>query len=396
MTQELIGAGENPASIPIPEPLYDAEIYPAMANNQELDILVPTYGKLQLTIDCINSVYSCTSTPFHLIILNADSKEDFGLTDKWMREFQKTHPNMTYCHRFSVWKEGNQFFNLGLKYCRTDYVVTMMNSMTAEPYWEKVALEIMKHDPQVGTIGFKCLFPNGLIESAGIIFNGIMPSDFGRDEPGWRHSESKVEMPCAQWAFAMHRKQALVGNLPEGVFNGHVGWDDIDNCFCVKSKGWKIVYCGQGVGIHKPRATRGNNSVEAFLANQQNAHTFWKRWGMWEKYLEGQKMNVADIIKPETKAILAGCINEYQVLHHLLDVCNKNLSALADEALGQLGVSKEHYLLEMNPTNNTWMLKPKIKPPEEKKAELPPAPPEAKAGDTECKDIKDTVQEVKV
>jgi hypothetical protein len=346
-------------------------------------------------MECVYSLFNNTTTPFHLIILSADRDNDYGLTHKWALEFQKTHQNITYCHRPYDWKEGNQFFNLGLKYCRTEYVATIMNSMTVEPYWEKVALEIMKHDPQVGSIGFKCLFPNGLIESAGIVFNGVMPSDFGRDEPGWRHNESKVEMPCVQWAFALHRKKALVGNLPEDVFNGHVGWDDIDNNMCVKAKGWKVVYCGQGVGIHKPRATRGNNSVEAFIANQQNAQTFYKRWGLWEKYLEGVKMDVKDILKPQTKTILSNCVTEYQVLQNLIKQCSDNLSALSKEALKELGVSPEQYMLEMNPGSNTWGLKPRIQP--ENKGELPPAEVTMTkpAGDTKNEAVKETVSEGK-
>ena len=386
------------------EELYEADIYPATALlsrtlatefKPELDILLPTYGKLPLTIECIYSIYNSTTTPFHLIILNADSKDDYGLTHSWMLEFQKSHPNITYCHRKHNWKEGNQFFNLGLKYCQTEYVATIMNSITVEPYWEKVGLSIMENDDKVGTIGFKCLFPSGLIESAGIVFNGIMPSDFGRDEPGWRHCESKIEMPCAQWAFALHRKKALVGNLPEGVFKGHVGWDDIDNNMCVRSKGWKIVYCGQGVGIHKPRATRGSNSNEAFLNNQYNAHTFYKRWGLWDKYLEGMKMDVKDLLKPETKEVLSNCVAEYQVLNHLLSVCNTNLQSLSHNALEELGVTVEQYMLEMNPPTNLWNLKPRKEGVESPNLNDTKFIPENKL-DGQHDKVEETIEEAKV
>ena len=380
MVTDLTGVGYQ---VPTPtyNPLYETDVYPAtLTGTPLLDILVPTYGKLQLTIDCINSIYGYTASPFHLIILNADCADDFGLTHQWALEFIKSHQNITYCHRKKNWKEGNQFFNLGLTLCKTEYVITCMNSITVRPYWEKPALEVMRNNPLIGTIGFKCLFPNGLIESAGIIFNGIIPSDYGRDDPGYDHNEI-VEMPACQWAFAMHRKQALVGNLPEDVFNGHVGWDDIDNCMCVKAKGWKIFYCGQGVGIHKPRATRGDNSTEAFLKNQQNSHRFWKRWGMWDKYLEGIKMDVKDLMKPETKNILSNCVTEYQVLTHLLQVCNKSMQDLSNEAMRELGVDVEKYILEMNPATNTWVLRNRVQPEAPKVIEttIGPALP---AGDT--------------
>jgi len=408
-----IGAGiETPAPIPAyHEELYDADVYPAVfilsrslstTYTPVMDILLPAYGNMVLTLECVNTLFNNTISPFHLIILNADRKEENQLTHKWALDFIKTHQNVTYCHRPYDWIEGNQFFNLGLKYCQTDNVVTMMNSVTVEPYWEMVALDIMKNDPQVGSIGFKCLFPDGRIESAGIIFNGIMPSDFGRDEVGWRHCETKVEMPCVQWAFAMHRKQALVGNLPEGVFYGHVGWDDIDNNMCVKAKGWKVVYCGQGVGIHKPRATRGSNTVDAHLKNQYNAHTFYKRWGLWDKYLEGINMNVADMIKPETKNILSNAVMEYQVLSHLMDVCNKSLGVLTQEALKELGVSVDQYTLEMSPQTNTWLLKKRPDAPESTENRDIPAVGETtteaanKRGNGKKGKVKDTVEEVRV
>jgi len=369
LVQEITGAGNSPVPIPAyHEELYNADIYPAtfilsrsMSTGYTplFDVLLPTYGNMVLTLECVHTLYNNTVSPFHLIILNADRNDDYGLTHKWALEFQKTHQNVTYCHRPYNWKEGNQFFNLGLKYCQTDYIVTLMNSVAVEPYWEKVPLEIMKNNPTAGSIGMKCLFPNGLIESAGIVFNGITPSDFGRDDAGWRHSETQVEMPCVQWAFAMHRKQAILGNLPEDVFEGHVGWDDIDNNMCVRSKGWKVVFCGQSVGIHKPRATRGSNTSEAFLKNQHNAHTFYKRWGLWGKYLEGIKMDVKDLLKLETKQVLSNVVMEYQVLTHLIGETNKSLSALSEQALKELNVSPEQYVLEMNPATNAWNLKPR-------------------------------------
>ena len=366
MEDTIIGAGEvKPAPIPHPvrEDKYDADVYPASCNNAVIDILMPAYGRLELTLNCFKSLYACTQVPFHLIILSADAPDDYGLTDKWAMEKIKRHNNITYCHRRYDWKEGNQFFNLGLKYCRTDYVATVMNSMTVEPMWEIAALQLMKNDPKIGSIGFKCLFPNGLIESAGIGFAGHIPTDLGRDLPGYRCNEIR-EAECVQWAFALHRRKALEGTLEEGIFNGHVGWDDIDNNLCVKKKGWKIVYCGLGVGIHQPRATRGSNTIDAFLRNQENARTFYKRWGLWKKYLEENKMNVADIMKGETKDELTHTISKIQVLQELLKKEETQIQPLVERALKELGVDPGEYLLEMNPQKNTWVLKPRIPKPE--------------------------------
>ena len=362
MEQNIVvrGAGGlNPAPVilHIHDNQYDLEVYLASFPNPLMDILVPTHGHLELTIKCIQSLYMYTQTPFHLIILDDSPPEDLGMTAIYVHEQQKEKTNITYIHSNIHWKTGNTFFNAGLKYCKTAYVVTCMNSMTVEPVWEIVALDLMRKDPLVGTVGFKCLFPNGLIESAGIAFVGHLPTDMGRDEPGYRVNEIR-EAQAVQWAFAMHRKKAIEGNLDEEVFNGHVGWDDIDNCLVVKSKGWKILYCGLGCGIHQPRATRGSNSIEASKLNWQNAHRFFKRWDLWNTYIGGLHMDVKDLLKYETKDKLTFAVMELQVLDKLLKQAQVNVQALVNQGLTELGLAADQYVLEMNPGTNIWLAKP--------------------------------------
>ena len=361
MTTEIrVGGGEVKAP-PTPPSFHDAEydleVYPAACINPVLDIMVPTHGNLQLTINCLNSLYRFTQTPFHLIISGDNAPGDYGLTPQYIKELQKKHNNITYCHlNRPSWKTGNTFFNATLKYAKTEFFVTVMNSVTVEPQWEMVGLSLMKKDPQIGTIGFKCLFPNGLIESAGIAFMGHLPTDIGRDEPGYRMNEVR-EAEAVQWAFALHRTKALIGTLEADLFQGHVGWDDIDNNMCVRKKGWKILYCGQGAGIHQPRSTRGSNSVDASRKNQENAHIFFKRWGLWNKYMEANKMNVADILKGETKDVLSQGVTRIQVLQSLLKQAEAEIRPLVDAALKEIGVEPGKYLLEMNPQKNTWLIK---------------------------------------
>lgn len=379
MGNVIMGAGEvKPVPVPqiVHDDQYNVDVHLApYAGKVEMDILVPTHANIHLTIQCINSIIKFTQTPYHLIVLDDAPVNDYGLTEKYIRELQKERVNITYCHSNIHWKTGNTFFNVGIRYSRSDYIVTCMNSMTVEPAWEIAGLSLMKQDPLIGTIGFKCLFPNGLVESAGIAFQGVIPTDMGRDEPGYRCNEIR-EAQAVQWAFAMHRKKALEGNLEEDAFNGHVGWDDIDNNLVVKSKGWKIFYCGQGVGIHAPRATRGSNTLEAMKLNHENCMIFMKRWGFWEKYLEGNKMNVADVMKHETKDALTMSITKIQVLQGYIKQAEVETQNLVTRALKELGVDPNVYVLEMNPQTNTWALKTKTEVKTESVTEVKEAPKE--------------------
>ena len=331
-----------------------------------IDIMLPVHGRPELTVKAIKALYANTRAPFHLIILDdTDAAIEQGsfhrvdptdITSPYLTRLARERPNVTYHNHPHPWIEGNEFFNVGLSYCKHDYVATVMNSVTVQPNWETHALELFEQDPQLGIVGFKNLFPNGTIESAGIVFSNFTPCDFARDAPGHLFTED-IEVPAAQWAFALLRKKAIIGNLEEGLFHGHVGWDDIDNCLAVHAKGWKILYCGHGAGIHEPRATRGTNDVQAGLMNQENAWTFYKRWGFWSKFQEANKLDVKFKLRQETKDKLSTAILEYQVLQVLAQERQKKMAGLVGEALKELGADPAQYYLEMNPSQNLWDMK---------------------------------------
>ncbi len=272
-----------------------------------IDIHVPTYtpnnsavaSKIKMTMNCIDAIFENTQAPFHLIITDYSDDE---LTRTYFKMLKRQHKDkVTILHGGPSAKCGNQFFNWALKHCRTDYMATVMNSILVEPDWEIAALDLMKKDPQIGVIGMKCLFPWGRIESAGIAMLQYMPVDVGKDLAGHRLT-SIYECQAVQWAFALLRKQAILGNLDETIFHGHRGWDDIDNCFALKAKGWKIFYCGYGVGYHYPRSTRGSNDPESAHQNAENAQAFYKRWGYWAQF-KRDNPHALDIPNPKWQLI---------------------------------------------------------------------------------------------
>ena len=348
---------------------------------EKIDILVPTHGKLEHTIRCLHTLYHNTATRFHLIICD-DSKvsttdnqdnpvDSLDVTEEYLLRFAETHPNVTYVKRAKPYISGNQFFNDAIRHMETPYLATIMNSMQVEPEWERIALKLMRENPKIGVVGFKCLFPDTYkIECAGIQFaNGYMPIDVGRDLPS--HALTTIyEVEAIQWAFALVRREAVEGNLDEHLFYGFKGWDDIDNCLVLRSKGWKVFYCGYGVGVHHPRVTRGTNSADGYLKNKGNAIRFWKRWGFWNAYLESRTMDVTDKITDEMKNNLKAVFTEYQMCQSIaqqsqmmLEARNSILQNLtADTLTNQLKVSPEEYMLGMDPAKDVWDLKRKPVP----------------------------------
>jgi len=255
-----------------------------------IDIIVPTHGHLELTIQCLDALYNNTKTKFHLVIVD-DSTD---LTPLYIRGFQKERDNITFIHSDEPFKTGNQFFNKALEKCENEYVATVMNSVRVEPDWEVAAVGILNQNPDIGTIGLKCIFDDHRIESAGIALIDFgttynSTTDIGRGQPAHRLCSIR-ECDAVQWAFALHRRKAIQGNIDNDIFYGFKGWDDLDNCYSIRQKGWKVFYCGLGVGYHKPRATRGSTTAEAIIQNKINAEKFYKRWNKWEEYKAHYKL----------------------------------------------------------------------------------------------------------
>ena len=78
-----------------------------------------------------------------------------------------------------------------------------------------------------------------------------------------------------------------MGNLDEDLWQGFVGFDDIDNTVYLRYKGWEAWYCGLGVGYHRTHATRrckGFEEDDKVLKNAINGEIFYKRWGYWDAF----------------------------------------------------------------------------------------------------------------
>lgn len=269
----------------------------------QLDIIVLTHGRLELTIRCVKALFQHTKVPFHLIVMDdssPDMDEGTDLTPLWFDKFCATHSNVTYAHSDVPFKSSLEIFKLAFPYCKTEYVTVVVNSMVVEPEWEFASLQLMQQNPVIGMMGFKAVrMGTQLIESAGLATtkDGSTLSDMGRGQASHRHSKV-YECDAVQWAFVLLRLEAVKDNLGEDIYHGFKGWEEFETCFTMREKGWKIFYCGLSVGYHQTLATRIAASPEDITKNLQNREIFTKRWGFWKLY---RKYNAVGEFYPKMK-----------------------------------------------------------------------------------------------
>ena len=242
----------------------------------EIDIILPTHNHLELTINCVKALYEWTQLPFKLTVID-DSTD---LTPEWFKLFQLDHDNINYLHfddpKFLA--GGSQIINIGLKNTKNEFIVNLNNSIEVEPLWLNAALDQMEGDPQIGVMGFKLLSRNGLISHAGLqVANGVL-YNIGKTEPAHRYT-FMCEVPAVGWALALFRRSAFPDGVDEDYYIGFRGWDDVDWCYDLRKRGYKVMYCGFGAAYHNEGATRITRTEEFYNDAKENIRRFFARWG---------------------------------------------------------------------------------------------------------------------
>lgn len=255
----------------------------------QLDIITLTHGRQDLSMRCVRTIFRHTQTPFHLIVMDdstPDMDEGTDMTPEWFAKFCEAHNNVTFVHSDKPFKNSHHIFSEAFKRCKTPYTAVVVNSFMVEPEWELAALQMMKQNPKIGMIGFKCLRAGTeLIESAGlaIVANNSGLTDIGVGQSGHRFCKA-YQCDAVQWAFVLLRVEAVAPNLGADIYHGFKGIEEFEHCLTMREKGWTIWYCGLGVGYHTTLATRLAKGEEDLRLNVENKELFFKRWGYWPKY----------------------------------------------------------------------------------------------------------------
>ena len=217
----------------------------------EVDIILLTWNRLDFLRQCVESIYSHTALPFHLVIVDDLSTDK---TREWAEALWRERGNITYIIRDTKARGGSEIMNAGFRHCRNDLIVSMNNDIVVTDGWLEEAVRCME-DPKVGIVGMKFLYPwdERIQHAGGTFIKGDSPAHLGMGEPKEAHSETTVALwtsgPCV-----LIRRQALEPGWDEDYdsFGGH---EDVDLCLRARSKGWKVLYCGKSVVYHYEGAT---------------------------------------------------------------------------------------------------------------------------------------------
>ncbi len=242
------------------------EVHASWRTQEKLvSIIIPTKDKVEYLEKCIQSIQEVNHyANWEVVIVDSDSHEE--ITRRYYDRLQSNQKiQIIDYHGDFNYSRAN---NLGAKYARGDFLLFLNNDVEAiEPDWLNEMVQWAER-PQVGVVGAKLLYPNRLIQHAGIvlgmeghgshIFSGMderSSGPFGSVE--WYRNYLAVTGACM-----LMRKEVFVsiGGFDETY---ELVFGDVEICVRAVEQGYRVVYNPFARLIHHEGKTRGRQMISS-------------------------------------------------------------------------------------------------------------------------------------
>lgn len=228
----------------------------------KLSVIIVSYNTKKFLKDCLSSVFSTTldSSLFEVIVVdNASSDGTFDLKNKFKSKknfkFIRNKKNLGF-------SKAN---NIGLKVASGKYILFLNPDTLVYPNTFKVMIDFMDKNQNVGAATCKVLLPNGELDDSChrgfptpwnslTYFSGLSrlfkkSKTFSGYNLSYLDFSKPHEIDSLAGSFMFVRREA----------GDEAGWwdedyffygEDIDFCYKLKEKGWKVFYVPEASALH--------------------------------------------------------------------------------------------------------------------------------------------------
>lgn len=241
----------------------------------EVTIIIPVYNQYQMTISCLQSILDHTDDIAYEIIIADDYSSDNTQSIKDRIKgitVVRNNPNLGFL------KNCNNAANSA----RGDYIVLLNNDTNVQPGWLTSLYSTITRDANVGMVGPKLLFEDGVLQEAGgIIWNDASGWNYGRGQnPSLPEYNYVKEVDYISGACVMFRKTIWMelGGFDEFFCPAY--YEDTDLAFSMREKGLKVIYQPKSEVVHFEGVSHGND-VNSGIKQKQlvNQKKMLEKWG---------------------------------------------------------------------------------------------------------------------
>lgn len=243
----------------------------------DLSIIIVSFNTKDITIDCINSVIKTVKKISYEIIVVDNNSQDDSVESIQNLKFKIQNDNS----KFKIIKNNkNEGFskanNMGVKNARGRYVLFLNSDTVVYENTLDSVIEFMDNHEKVGAVTCYVEMPDGKLDDAAhrgfptpfralSHFSGLsklFPRSklFSGYSLGWMDLSKTHEIEALAGAFMLVRREAgeEIGWWDEDFF-----WygEDLDFCYRLKEKGWKIYFVPHYKILHLKGVSGGIKKV---------------------------------------------------------------------------------------------------------------------------------------
>ncbi|MCB0343963.1 MAG: glycosyltransferase [Bdellovibrionales bacterium] len=219
-----------------------------------LNIVIPFRDQADDTIKCLKSLLRQILPGKAIVSLvnNNSSPEELAKIEKFV-EANFPEPFKVNVVTDSAYFNFARLINVGSRAAESDFILWLNNDVELIDENCIAALLGWMQPPDVGIVGGKLFYPDGSVQSGGIIFSSLGPKNV--DSPG-EYQDVCREIDGVSFAMALVRRQTFdeLGGLDEFVCPN--GFGDALFCETARDQGWRTMYVPRATAFHYESKSR--------------------------------------------------------------------------------------------------------------------------------------------
>jgi len=274
--RKIVYEDNNIEIVPINQAKIAQQIVLPYSHNPVVSVIIPVFNKIDYTLKCLRSLQGNISldTEVEIIVINDASQDQTQFLLENVRGLRLI----------------NNTKNLGfIKSCNKaadsshgKYLCFLNNDTEVRQGWLESLLKVMFLDKDVGAVGSKLIYPNGVLQEAGgVIWSNASGWNYGKmdnpDAPQYNYVRS---VDYCSGASLLVRKQVFedLDGFEKDFCPAY--YEDTDLCFAIRNKlGLKVVYQPKSEVIHYEGITSGTSTTTGTKSYQEiNAIKFQNKW----------------------------------------------------------------------------------------------------------------------
>ena len=258
-------------------------VFREIKGNPLVSIIIPFKDKPELLDSCLSSILGRSSYQ-NIEIIGVSNNSEQELTRERMRHYADADQRVRFVEK-NVPFNFSAICNYGVSQATGEYIVLLNNDIEIiSPDWIERLLEHAQRD-NIGAVGGKLLFADGLIQHAGVVAGMVgaagHPHKFFPDNHigyhGRLHMVYNVSAVTGAMMMVKKSKYQEVGGLDEKHLA--VAYNDIDFCLKLLDRGYLNIFTPHAKATHYESISRGyedtDEKIQRLLKEQDHFLTTW-------------------------------------------------------------------------------------------------------------------------